>query len=98
MKIWTEIYILDNLSGNLCDTSLYEQTIFFSQLIASADSCSFLFSIFYLPFLYDAYLCIIWCDLLSSGHEQVCVGCVCAGILWYPWVLVGICGMNFQNS
>ena len=53
----------------------------FSPLIASADSCSFFFLSIYLLsaiFLFTLISC-------SSGHEQVCVGCVwlCAGVVRY---------------
>ena len=56
----------------------------FSPLIASADSCSFFFLSIYLLsaiFLFT----LISCDLLSSGHERVCVGCawLCAGVVRY---------------
>ena len=51
----------------------------FSPLIASADSCSFLF--FYLlllpPFFSLLYLNVISCDWSCYGHMWVCVGCVC---------------------
>ena len=56
----------------------------FSPLIASADSCSFFFLSIYLLsaiFLFT----LISCDLLSSGHERVCVGFawLCAGVVRY---------------
>ena len=73
---------------------IFVKRTIFSPLIASADSCSFLFLLSSSSSSLFFKMTVISCDLSSSGHQRLCVGCVrvCAGVCRCARVCVGVRG------
>ena len=68
------------------------KTHIFSPLIASADSCSFFFLSFSVPFFELHVIHLIYQVKGIRGHQWVCVGCVrvCAGVPGCGQVCTGV--------